>query len=83
MIDQTNLQTTHTVGRFSQCIACSARVLAAYAAEGDAFVRRVCNEPRSLEVLTGLDVLQEQANAADVLEFGDECMVSCSSQSTD
>ncbi|KAJ9509421.1 hypothetical protein QJQ45_001884 [Haematococcus lacustris] len=58
-------QTCMEAHAFSQCTACSHRVVDAYQQGGWAFLSRVIQEPGYLEELTGLAALQ--ASAADLM----------------
>jgi hypothetical protein len=42
-----------------------------YGRDGASFIRRVCAEPDALERLTGLDVLQAQADGVELWAYGD------------
>ncbi|KAJ3368510.1 Autophagy protein 7 [Allomyces arbusculus] len=44
---------------YHQCTACSESVRSVYSAKGPEFVRDVCNNPKALEAITGLDKLRE------------------------
>ena len=60
-------QTASSVAAFSRCAACSAPLLAAYAAgdeQREALLRTALADPAGLEALTGLAELQRDAEAA-------------------
>lgn len=48
---------------FDKCIACSARVLETYEADGFALLENACNSSSYLEDLTGLSVLTQEVDA--------------------
>ncbi|CAH0490749.1 unnamed protein product [Peronospora farinosa] len=58
---------------FDKCIACSSKVLNAYAADGLGLLEKACNSTAYLEELTGLNQLTEEADSLIIdLEDSDE-----------
>ncbi|XP_052124919.1 ubiquitin-like modifier-activating enzyme ATG7 [Frankliniella occidentalis] len=64
-------QLTPATHRFSNCIACSQKVLNEYSARGFDFIHDVLNSAVYLEDLTGLTSLHKDTESADVWEFSD------------
>ncbi|KAK3930301.1 Ubiquitin-like modifier-activating enzyme ATG7 [Frankliniella fusca] len=64
-------QLTPATHRFSNCIACSQKVLDEYSSRGFNFIHDVLNSAVYLEDLTGLTSLHKDSESADVWEFSD------------
>lgn len=64
-------QLTPATHRFSNCIACSDKVLTEYESRGFDFICDVLNSAVYLEDLTGLTSLHKETESADVWEFSD------------
>jgi len=64
-------QMTPATVAFSQCSACSQKVVSAYESEGIEFLLKVFNSPSYLEDLTGLSKLHDDTDANQIWELSD------------
>lgn len=67
---------TPAVRRFERCVACGTAVQSAYTKDGFQFLLEVFNDPKHLELVSGLDQLQASATQVDLWEFDDNESVS-------
>ncbi|KAI9219558.1 hypothetical protein BC828DRAFT_406593 [Blastocladiella britannica] len=71
-----NLESMKIAGQaYDRCTGCSEKILDAWKTRGADFVREVCNDPATLERITGLDTMKQEAEEGmgwDVEESDDE-----------
>ncbi|XP_071484783.1 ubiquitin-like modifier-activating enzyme ATG7 [Diadema antillarum] len=58
--------------RFDKCTACCDVVIDSYEKEGFDFLMKVFNKPRFVEDLTGLTLLHQESELAEILDFSDD-----------
>jgi ubiquitin-like modifier-activating enzyme ATG7 len=55
---------------YDQCTACSSKIKYEYQKEGCEFIRKICDNPKLLEEITGLKDLHEEV--PDIIAMDDE-----------